>query len=81
VDRNTPALSGSEDFSFFLEQVPGSYLFLGNGDGDHRQASYPGMGPCMLHNTNYDFNDALLPIGASYWVHLVRAFFAQPQQA
>jgi len=79
VDRNTPALGGSEDFSFFLEKVPGSYVFLGNGDGDHRLASYHGMGPCMLHNTHYDFNDALLPIGASYWVHLARAFFAQPQ--
>jgi len=78
VDRDMPPTAGSEDFSFFLEKVPGCYLRLGNGDGEHRLASYHGMGPCLLHNTNYDFNDALLPIGASYWVHLVRAFFARP---
>ncbi|MEJ2896742.1 M20 aminoacylase family protein [Bordetella avium] len=64
----------AEDFSFFLEKVPGCYLFLGNGDGDHRQQPYHGMGPCQLHNPNYDFNDALLPVGASYWVKLVQAF-------
>jgi len=80
VDRNTPASPGSEDFAFFLQQVPGCYLFLGNGQGEHRLNSYHGMGPCMLHNSNYDFNDALLPIGASYWVHLVRAFFTSEQK-
>ena len=77
VDCNTPAIAAGEDFSFFLQEVPGSYIFLGNGDGDHRLASYHGMGPCQLHNSNYDFNDALLPIGASFWVHLARAFFAR----
>ena len=60
--------------SFFLEKVPGAYLFLGNGDGDHRMESYHGMGPCQLHNPNYDFNDALLPVGATYWVKLVQAY-------
>ena len=77
VNCNTPAIAAGEDFSFFLQEVPGSYIFLGNGDGDHRLESYHGMGPCQLHNSNYDFNDALLPIGASFWVHLARAFFAQ----
>ena len=67
-------MSGSEDFSFFLEAVPGSYLFLGNGDGTHR-ATDRGPGPCELHNPSYDFNDALLPIGATYWVRLTEAFF------
>ena len=38
---------------------------------------YIGMGPCELHNPNYDFNDALLPIGSSYWVKLVGAFFGR----
>ena len=47
---------------------------LGNGDGDHRMETYHGMGPCQLHNPNYDFNDALLPVGATYWVKLVEAY-------
>ncbi|MDM9561715.1 MULTISPECIES: M20 aminoacylase family protein [Bordetella] len=74
VNCNIPAFMGAEDFSFYLEKVPGCYLFLGNGDGDHRIATYHGMGPCQLHNPNYDFNDALLPVGATYWVKLVEAF-------
>lgn len=61
------ASMGAEDFSFMLEQVPGCYLFLGNGSGDHRLAGH-GLGPCTLHNGSYDFNDNLLPIGATYWV-------------
>jgi hippurate hydrolase len=74
VDRAIPPFMGAEDFSFFLEKVPGCYLFLGNGEGDHRLETYHGMGPCQLHNPNYDFNDALLPVGATYWVKLVEAF-------
>ena len=76
VRREIPPTGGAEDFSFYLEKVPGAYLFVGNGEGDHREASYHGMGPCQLHNPNYDFNDALLPIGSTYWVRLVQAFFA-----
>ncbi|WP_370870267.1 M20 aminoacylase family protein [Hydrogenophaga sp.] len=64
-------LTGSEDFSFMLEQCPGSYLIVGNGMGDHH-----GSGGCMVHNPGYDFNDAMLPIAASYWVQLVRRFLA-----
>jgi len=75
VTADTPQHGGAEDFSFYLERVPGCYLFLGNGEGAHRESPYEGMGPCELHNPNYDFNDALLPIGASYWVKLVQAFF------
>ena len=66
---------GSEDFAFMLEKVPGCYVFIGNGDGDHRAIGH-GMGPCHLHNPCYDFNDHLLPIGASYWVHLAQAYLA-----
>jgi hippurate hydrolase len=78
VRRSIKPFTGSEDFSFFLEKVPGSYLFLGNGGGEHRgYEAYQGMGPCELHNPNYDFNDALLPIGGSYWVKLTQAFFAK----
>ena len=60
---------GSEDFAFFLQEKPGCYVFLGNGDGDHRSAGH-GLGPCNLHNPSYDFNDDLLPLGATYWVRL-----------
>jgi hippurate hydrolase len=66
---------GSEDFAFMLEKVPGCYVFIGNGEGDHRIAGH-GLGPCHLHNPCYDFNDHLLPIGASYWAHLARAYLA-----
>ncbi|MGE8175020.1 M20 aminoacylase family protein [Pseudomonas fluorescens] len=57
--------TASEDFAFILEQCPGSYLVIGNGQGD---------GSCLLHNPGYDFNDACLPIGASYWVKLAEGF-------
>jgi amidohydrolase len=63
---------GSEDFSFFLQEKPGCYFAIGNGDGDHRDIGH-GMGPCTLHNPSYDFNDALIPIGASLWVKLIEA--------
>ncbi|SFM46773.1 M20 aminoacylase family protein [Variovorax sp. OV329] len=62
-------LTGSEDFSFMLEKCPGSYLIVGNGTGEHHAT-----GGCMVHNPGYDFNDAMLPIAASYWVQLVRRF-------
>ena len=62
-------LTGSEDFSFMLEQCPGSYLIVGNGEGEHHAT-----GGCMVHNPGYDFNDAILPIAASYWVQLARRF-------
>jgi hippurate hydrolase len=77
VDPNTPPHGGAEDFSFFLEKVPGCYLFVGNGGGEHREATYHGMGPCELHNPNYDFNDDLLPVGSTYWVKLAQAYFAK----
>jgi len=67
---------GAEDFSYMLLEKPGCYAFIGNGDGDHRDIGHGG-GPCMLHNPSYDFNDALLPLGASYWVRLVQAWFAR----
>ena len=77
VEANTPQHGGAEDFSFYLQKVPGCYLFIGNGEGAHREEKYIGMGPCELHNPNYDFNDALLPIGSTYWVRLAQAFFAR----
>ena len=64
---------GAEDFSFMLQAKPGCYAFLSNGDGAHRETGHGG-GPCMLHNASYDFNDELLPLGASYWVRLAEAW-------
>jgi hippurate hydrolase len=54
-------LMASEDFAYMLERCPGSYLSIGNGDGAQH---------CSLHNPGYDFNDASLAVGASYWVKL-----------
>jgi hippurate hydrolase len=60
---------GSEDFSYFLQAKPGCYFLIGNGDGAHREGGH-GLGPCMLHNPSYDFNDELIPLGATAWVRL-----------
>jgi len=61
---------GAEDFAFMLQKLPGSYCFIGNGDGEHRDLGH-GAGPCALHNASYDFNDEALGLGATYWVKLV----------
>ena len=60
---------GAEDFSYMLQAKPGCYSFIFNGDGAHREMGHGG-GPCMLHNPSYDFNDDLIPLGATYWVRL-----------
>lgn len=70
VDTAVEPTMGAEDFAFMLQEKPGCYVFIGNGEGAHRAGGH-GLGPCQLHNTSYDFNDSLLPIGASYWVKLV----------
>jgi hippurate hydrolase len=62
---------GAEDFAYMLQAKPGCYAFIFNGEGDHREAGHGG-GPCTLHNASYDFNDALLPLGATYWVRLAQ---------
>lgn len=61
VNTNPTPSMGSEDFAYMLQQKPGSYIWIGNGRGE---------GSCMIHNPGYDFNDDVLPIGASYWAHL-----------
>ncbi|MEN9475760.1 MAG: hypothetical protein RIS48_2482 [Pseudomonadota bacterium] len=71
VELQTAPLTGSEDFAFMLEQLPGSYLFIGNGD----QAS-GGHGACMVHNPNYDFDDGNIAIGAAFWVKLTERFLS-----
>lgn len=76
VQTSVEPTMGAEDFAYMLLHKPGCYVFIGNGDGDHRCAGH-GLGPCNLHNPSYDFNDDLLPIGASYWVNLAHKFLAQ----
>ena len=66
---------GAEDFAFMLQAKPGAYCFIANGDGDHRAMGHGG-GPCTLHNPSYDFNDDLIPLGATYWVQLAQGWLA-----
>ena len=70
---------GAEDFSFFLQEKPGCYFLIANGDGAHRDMGH-GLGPCMLHNPSYDFNDDLIPIGATAWTRLAEAWLSQPRR-
>jgi hippurate hydrolase len=58
VDTGLPPVMGAEDFSFMLNERPGAMIFAGNGDS------------AGLHHPKYDFNDDLIPVGASYWVRL-----------
>ena len=60
-----PAIAGSEDFSYFLQQRPGCFVRLGNG-----------VGKPMLHNAGYDFNDENVTVGAAYWSRLVERFLS-----
>jgi hippurate hydrolase len=78
VTLQTPAISGSEDFAFMLEAVPGAYLFIGNGD-DSDASPFAGHGACMVHNPGYDFHDGNLPVGAAYWTLLTERFLSRPE--
>jgi hippurate hydrolase len=62
VVLDPPPEMGSEDFCYMLQRRPGCYFLLGQADADHQAAA---------HDTLYDFNDAILPIGASLWVRLI----------
>jgi hippurate hydrolase len=70
VDPDYTPTMGSEDFAFMLQAKPGCYIFLGNGTAGKGGA---------LHNARYDFNDEILPIGASYWARIVET--ALPRSA
>jgi hippurate hydrolase len=72
VTLQGPPLTGSEDFAFMLERVPGSYVLIGNGAGENG-----GAGACMVHNPGYDFNDRNIGVGSAYWVLLAERFLAQ----
>jgi hippurate hydrolase len=67
---------GAEDFAYMLQAKPGAYCFISNGDGGHREMGH-GAGPCTLHNPSYDFNDDLIPLGATYWVRLAEEWLAK----
>lgn len=73
VDGDAAPLSGSEDFAFMLQQVPGCYRLIGNGDNGFGGGEH--LGPCSVHNPHYDFNDASLAPGAAFWVALAGRFF------
>ena len=75
VEVQEPTM-GAEDFAYMLQAKPGAYCFIANGDGSHREMGH-GAGPCMLHNPSYDFNDDLIPLGATYWVRLAEAWLAK----
>jgi hippurate hydrolase len=73
IVANGAMLTGSEDYAFMLERVPGCYLLIGNGS-----AGEPGA--CMVHNPAYDFNDQNIVTGASYWIALAQDLLS-PHQA
>ena len=68
VERNIAPSLGGEDFSYMLLARPGAMMWIGNG---------PGEDGCTLHNSRYDFNDAALPIGASFFARLAERFLAR----
>ena len=68
VNTNIEPSMGGEDFSYLLEKKPGSYLYIGQGDENHK---------AHLHTTKYDFNDNRLPIGVNFWVELVKEYFSK----
>ena len=68
VIRDMPPSMGAEDFSYILNACEGAYIWIGNGKAPSGEAA----GGCMLHNSQYDFNDDILPLGSSYWIQLVR---------
>ena len=63
VQTNARPVMGSEDFSFMLQEKPGCYIRMGNGEAG-------GDGSVVVHNPHYNFNDAALPWGATYWAEI-----------
>ena len=75
VVENFNAVMSAEDFAHMLKVKPGCYAFIGNGEGAHRLPGH-GVGPCLIHNTSYDFNDEILPVGATYFALLAQRWLA-----
>ena len=61
VNAECAPLMGAEDFAFMLQERPGAFIFVGNGDS------------AGLHHPAYDFNDETIPVGTSYWVRLAES--------
>ena len=56
---DAPLVMGGEDFAFMLEERPGAYVLMGNGD------------TAMVHHPEYNFNDEAIPAGCSWWAEIV----------
>jgi hippurate hydrolase len=67
VRRDLPPAMTGEDFAFFLKEVPGAFVWIGNG---------PGAGGCELHNPAYDFNDAILPVASGFLAEVAKRALA-----
>jgi hippurate hydrolase len=67
---------GAEDFACYLQHKPGAYIWIGNDPAEGEHGNSAG-----LHNPTYDFNDDILPIGAAYWVELVRHVLGRSVQS
>ena len=74
VDRNRPLVMASEDFGYLLQACPGAFVFIGNAGPD-------GTGAAPVHTPTYDFNDAVLPLGATLYVKLVERRLARGNAA
>jgi hippurate hydrolase len=64
VETDMPPVMGAEDFAFMLQERPGAFIFVGNGDS------------AGLHHPAYDFDDEVIPVGTSYWVRLAETALA-----
>ena len=73
VHTDFPRRSGSEDFAYYLQRVPGCFFHLGGA-----KVGKDALPVCEVHNPHYDFNDDSMPVGAAFWVALVRAFCRRP---
>jgi len=78
INTQVEPTMGAEDFAVMLQHKPGCYIFIGNGEGKNGDDS--SISPCELHNGSYDFNDNILPIGASYWVNLAESYLKKSLQ-
>lgn len=67
----------SEDFAYFVKEVPGCYIFIGNDGKEEHRTKGLAEGVCKLHDPSYDFNDAALPFGISYLVRTAETFLNQ----
>ena len=72
VKRDLLPSMAAEDFAWFLENKPGAYIWIGNGSDENG---------AILHSPHYDFNDTILPLGASYWVRLAESILSKDRAA